>query len=112
MEVQYLRTQLEDVHRFLRRDCIHPSPIYNDQPVLNSNHGGMPSQLGQTSISPSQSMSQSLPWTTTGTSESEDTRPVTKRRSGVGICIPEDSVSDFVTRGLITAEYAVLFFET
>lgn len=112
MEVQYLRTQLEEVHRFFRRGCTHPSPISNDQPVLNDSHGGIPPQLGQTSISPSQNMSQPLPWTTIGTSESEDTRPVTKRRSGVGICIPEDSVSDFVTRGLITVEYAVLFFET
>ena len=116
MEVQHLRTQLEEMHQFLRRDCTHPSPMSNDPPALDDNRGVLPSQfpsrLEQTSISLFQDTPHSLPWPAIGAPESEDTCPVKKRRSGVGICIPRGSVSDIVTRGLVTVEYAVLFFET
>ena len=106
-EVQHLRQQLEDMSRLIRRDDgFEASQIpVNQHPNILSPH------LEHTNIptSPPQSISQTL---STQVTEYPNSSFPFNGKSGTRMCFPRNVVSDFVTRGLISIEYAVLYFQT
>lgn len=106
-EVQHLRQQVEDMNRLIRRDSgIQASQFSTDQdPDILLPH----LEHTEISTSPPQNISQPLSAQATGNSKSG--YPF-NGKSGAGICLPGDVVSDFVTRSLISIEYAMLYFQT
>jgi hypothetical protein len=127
-EVRRLREQLEDMHSLLRLHsqtsvvplaggvASPPDPLPAQQPcpvpspaqMLSGAPGDMPAYLDSTSVDmtgPQRDvLLQSIP------PENEYTRPAKRKRSGFEVRC--DPIADFISKGMITVEYAVSCFQT
>ncbi|EAU36243.1 conserved hypothetical protein [Aspergillus terreus NIH2624] len=127
-EVRRLREQLDDMHSLLRLHsqtsvvplaggvASPPDPLPAQQPcpvpspaqMLSGAPGDMPAYLDSTSVDmtgPQRDvLLQSIP------PENEYARPAKRKRSGFEVRC--DPIADFISKGMITVEYAVSCFQT